>query len=177
MRLDLEPDAVTVFGRPDGAHFLPAVAGNHRFAALPARDSPGTASAQWPCSRARRLAAGRSGGDFAGLPHNPLGRQTYGNGGAGALDAGDFQAAAVQHHQGLGKWEAKAGAGVFLADRTVDLAERLERGLDLLGRHADAGVGDREAETRYRVERDRDFDLAGLGEFDRIRHQVDQDLA
>ena len=50
-RLDLEPDAEAVLGRPDGGHLGAGVAGNHRV--------PLPLTSEWPCAAHARHAAHR----------------------------------------------------------------------------------------------------------------------
>jgi hypothetical protein len=96
----------------------------------------------------------------------------------------DPDLAAHQLGQPLGDHQAQAGAAVLARGRTVGLLETLEQQRALLGRDADAGVLDREAQQQLvgrfrllpRFERDADRDRALLGELDRVVGIVDQHL-
>ena len=93
----------------------------------------------------------------------------------------------ISSHQPLADRQAQAGAAVAAGGRRVGLAERLEQPVELGRRDADAGVADRESRiaARARLEPRRPAavrppstdDLAGLGELERVAHQVEQHLA
>ena len=64
-----------------------------------------------------------------------------------------------------------------LYEAVVDLAEGFERALDLLGRHADAGIGDRDAQARIFVQLGGERDPAlRRGELDGVREEIEGDL-
>src|SRR6185312_1177216 len=104
-------------------------------------------------------------------------RQDDADRGAVAALAVDDQRAAMQFDQFLGKRQAEAGAFVTARETVVDLAERRQRDLNILVRHADAGIGDADDDgfaLVARIERDA---AAGLGEFHRIGQKIEQYLA
>ncbi len=75
--------------------------------------------------------------------------------------------------------ERQAEPGALLAARepAIDLPERLEGDRDLLGRHADAGVGDKESDAALRRRRGGEHDTAARRrEFHRVGEQVEHDL-
>jgi hypothetical protein len=103
-----------------------------------------------------------------------------------ARDAGARRGQGAAHRLGeaAADREAQARASVAPADRRVDLAERLEQQVHPVGRDADAGVADfdrgsprRAASRRGRHRVDGEHDLAAVGELDRVREQVEDDLA
>ena len=90
---------------------------------------------------------------------------------------------AHQLGQSLADGQAQACPAVAACGRGIDLAERLEQAPDAILGDADAGVPDREGQL---VERrrapggagaHREDDLTALGELDRVREQVQEDLA
>src|SRR5262249_37635083 len=77
----------------------------------------------------------------------------------------------------FGQRQAQAGAFVFAAEAAVDLAEALERLGNVLGRNADAAIGDGDGDSLCRLcGRHTDF-AAARRELDRVGEQVEQDLA
>jgi hypothetical protein len=85
--------------------------------------------------------------------------------------------------------QSEPGAAVLAGGRPVRLLERLEDRAELVVRNADAGVGDGEGDhalgrpKRLRVESrlfgrgpERQDDAAGVGELERVREQVLEDL-
>src|SRR5690606_32522679 len=114
-------------------------------------------------------------------------RKRYGEPERGAA-SGDAAHSDVAAHEGrelLADGKPQPGAPVAACARPVDLAEGLEQGADRFGRYADAGVGDREAQSarlarrlaaRLRA-RHLDHDAAALGELDGVPDEVQQDLA
>ena len=106
-----------------------------------------------------------------------------------ARDAGALRRQRAVHQLGeaAADREPEARAAVPARDRGVHLAERLEEPAHPLRRNADAGVADVDrdlpavaaAPPRRPLDRDvrRDHDLAGGGELDRVRQQVEDDLA
>ena len=96
--------------------------------------------------------------------------------------ARDADPAAHELGEPLADREPEPGAPVAARGRGVDLAERLEEAAEPVGRDADAGVADREgqlveARPFQPVGGHRQDDLAPLGELDRVREQVQEDLA
>ena len=108
-----------------------------------------------------------------------------------ARDAGAFRRdrAALQLGQAPADGKAQTGPAVSPGDRGVGLAERLEQAAHPVGRDADAGVADGDGDLPARASsgpwldassapaRDRHDHLAGLGELDRVRQEVEDDLA
>jgi hypothetical protein len=95
-------------------------------------------------------------------PNDAVEWQTDMDGRAGALDAFDLDAAAMQFDQVLGKRQAEAGALVFLDDGVLDLAEEFQCDHNFLGRHADASIGDAKSKSARRIERSSPFSRAYL---------------
>src|SRR6185436_10172983 len=88
----------------------------------------------------------------------------------------DPDLAAVQLDELAGQGQAQAGALVLARVVRSDLAELLEDGLVVLGRDADAGVGDRDL-GRAVGHRGPDLDAAPFWrELHRVRQQVHQYL-
>src|SRR5438552_13827245 len=105
-----------------------------------------------------------------------LGRQPHSSGGALTERAHELEAAAVQLCHGLAQRQAEAGALIFTREAAVDLAEGAQRGLEILGRDADAGIADRDPKAPP-VDCGLDGDASTrLRELDGVREQVDQDL-
>jgi len=85
--------------------------------------------------------------------------------------------AAEQAREPPAQGQAEAGALHLRLQGVPHLRELLEDALVVLGRDADAGVGDREHHRRAPgVELGADADLAALGELERVGDQVAQDL-
>ena len=65
--------------------------------------------------------------------------------------------------------------------RGVNLIKGLENAVELVAAHADAGVGDVEADGLCAVallgEGERERNGAGVGEFERVAHEIEKDLA
>ena len=92
--------------------------------------------------------------------------------------AGDAEAGMVGLGERLGDGQPEAGAARTPAHRGGELAERLERGLQFLLAHADAGVAHAQDHLVLVGERGGDDHLpAGAGELDRVRQQIERDLA
>lgn len=73
--------------------------------------------------------------------------------------------------------QAEPGAFEPLCEAVIDLPEKFERPLDFVGRHANAGIGDRDAQARAFFQLRRDGDAAvSRGELHRIREKIDGDL-
>ncbi len=74
----------------------------------------------------------------------------------------------------------EAGATVLARGRGIGLARTIGRDAHVFGRQADAGVAHGEGQLDCAVDRraraDRQHDLACVGELDRVRQQVEQDL-
>src|ERR1051326_6399020 len=105
-----------------------------------------------------------------------FGRQPHSGDGTLTGRADEFEGAAVQLCHGLGEWQAEARALIFAREAAVDLAEGAQRGLEVFGRDADAGIADRDPEAPL-LDRGLDGDASTrLREFDGVREQVDQDL-
>ena len=74
--------------------------------------------------------------------------------------------------------QAEPGAAVLAVRAAVGLAERFEDHLLLLGRNADAGVAHRERDAAPApLPSTRSVTAPALGELERVREQVLQDLA
>jgi len=77
--------------------------------------------------------------------------------------------------EGLGERQAEAGTLVLPRQPRIDLAERRQCCRDVLRFHTDPGIGD--GQDRPPVCRSGQSQLdaaAGVGEFDRVRQQVQQ---
>src|SRR5262249_42892545 len=88
--------------------------------------------------------------------------------------------AVEQLDQVLADRQAQTGAAEAARGGRVGLRERAEQPGDLLGRDADAGVLDLEAQprtARARPRRRAQHHLARVGELERVAEQVHQDLA
>src|SRR5262245_21860363 len=85
-----------------------------------------------------------SGLDMSGLRSSE--RQPYRKGGALAVDALDGQVAAHQAAEVAADREAEASPAVLTPSTRFRLGERLEETAELLLRHPDTGVGDREGD-------------------------------
>src|SRR3546814_31635 len=93
---------------------------------------------------------------------------------AAIADAVDLQPAAVHLDHRLGQRQAEADALEVRGQRMVDAAERLEGLENFLAGHADAGVGDREAEAAVLGHSARDADLAAAGRILRSEEQTSE---
>ena len=84
-------------------------------------------------------------------------------------------------HQLAADGEAKSGAAVFAAGGPIGLVKRLENMVVQMLRNANAGVGDGETKDDVRTgggfEPHRDFNRAGLREFEGVSGEVRQHLA
>src|SRR6478672_3106970 len=92
-----------------------------------------------------------------------------------ALAALGPDTAAMQLDEFLADGESETGAVRLLRERVVEALERLEESRQVAARNADAGIGHRHVE-RLAFTADLHQDLAGGGEFDRVRHEIEQDL-
>ena len=135
---------------------------------------------------ARRRRRGRSGGGlwlrlrWRGICGGPgkLHGQGQREDAALARGARDDQVAAQQPREIAGDGEAQAGAAVLAVGPAVGLAEGLEDHVLLFGRDADALIGDAEADRAlHRAGHRPQHHLALVGELERVRQQVLQDLA
>ena len=113
----------------------------------------------------------------------PLGhRQRHGEPEAAALAGFALHphGPAQQGHQPAGNGQPQAGALEAPGGGSLDLGEGLENPLPVLGRNADAGVADFEAQVGDIVpmghQVDLDHHLAAEGELHRVAHQVHEDL-
>ncbi len=121
--------------------------------------------------------AGSAGVDAPGLgldrvPH----RDRRGERGADPRGALQRDAAAEQRGEPPHQRQAEPGAAHAALHRVLELAELLEDALLVLGRDADAGVGHRERDRVVAGRPRAHPDLAALGELERVREQVAQDL-
>ena len=84
-----------------------------------------------------------------------------------------------QLHQLFADAQPEACAAVFAGRRGIDLGEALKNTLELVGRNADARVGDRKAQCtgRGQVRLDPERHLAALRKLDRVAQQIHQHLA
>ena len=166
-------------------------------------ESPGWISSRSSgiCSIGRSGARGMVGTRHASAPHRGrhrsrreggadiFQRQVEREGAAHVRRAAQMDFAAEQVRQLAADREAQAGAAVFAAGAGVGLLEGLEDDLLLLGRDADAGVGDLERHHRRRLVehwmlrapaalrgRDAEPHAALRGELERVRQQVLQHL-
>src|SRR5262249_41789668 len=104
------------------------------------------------------------------------GGQLHGDCGALAGLAGDRERAAMEFDQRLRNGESEARAALGLGELVLDLLERTAELLDILGRNADAGIGDRN-NSMIAIERGRKRDTAAFRcELYRIGGEVDQNL-
>src|SRR5262245_22701585 len=123
-----------------------------------------------PAPRSAHTATDPSARRFAG--------QSHGEHRALARLARNRHVAAHHARELAGDGKAQSGAAEFLRGRGLGLAELREQLAELLCRHADAGIGDRELDEVATVD---DFagaqrDLALLGELAGIAQEVEQDL-
>ena len=88
----------------------------------------------------------------------------------------DAQLAAMQLDQTLGQWKPQPRAFVFFRNRVLDLAERFQRHLNFIRRHANAGIGDHKTRRVIAFRHQGHRDMAGFGEFHRVGQQIDQHL-
>ena len=82
----------------------------------------------------------------------------------------------MQFCQVPGDRQAQTGAIIVTGIGVRDLAERLQRDLEFVGVHPDAGVGNAEAEALFPLIADRQGHGPAFGELDGVRKQVEQDL-
>src|SRR5262249_40247335 len=96
---------------------------------------------------------------------------------AAAEAALDDEPALVQLDQRLGKRQAESGTFMASRPRGIDLAEWLQRELDLSLGHADAGIVDDELQPAILAAQAGDRDAAAARrEFQRVRQEIEQDL-
>ena len=96
---------------------------------------------------------------------------------AATLLAGDVEGAAVQFGQPPRQRQPEAGALAAAGEAAIDLAERLARDRDLGRRHPETGIAHLEFDAAVgAAAHGEDDGAAGIGEFDRIAEQVQQDL-
>ena len=106
-----------------------------------------------------------------------LERQGHSKGRALAESAGDRDIAAHQLGQLAGDGQTQTGPAVPARDTRIQLFEIAEQALLGGGPQARAGVGDRQDEScPGRTGGQAQGDMATLGEFDRVRQQVQDDL-
>ena len=114
-------------------------------------------------------------------PGLELDRQAEAEGAALILAALDPDLAAHHTHQALADDQPQAGAAEFAAGGGIDLAESLEQAGKFLGFHANPGIAHRKFQGQAVVmvldHFNLDHHFAGLGELDRVAHQVEQHLA
>src|SRR5262245_5201821 len=92
-----------------------------------------------------------------------------------ALAALGPNAAAMQLDEFLADGEPETGAVRLLRERIVETLKRLEQSREVSARDADASIGDRHVQ-RLAFQADLHQDLAGGGELDRVRHEIEQHL-
>ncbi len=113
--------------------------------------------------------------EVAGIARRAFQRQTHAEGRTEPQGRGCRYVAGHAFGQSLADRQAKPRPAIFARHRTVGLGKLLEHRLDLVGRDADAGVGnvDDDGTTGDGVDRPHDdADRALLGELDRITNQV-----
>ncbi len=90
--------------------------------------------------------------------------------------AGAADPAAHQFHQALADRQSEAGPAVPARGGRIGLGEAGENHLDLVGRHADAGVGDAKAERTVGISRHAHSDAAAFSKFKRVADQIQKHL-
>ena len=126
--------------------------------------------------------AGRGAVVFSGGGQAVGDREIQGEAHAGALAEPALQGDLAAHrlHQALADRQPQAGAAVVAVGGVLDLEEGLEHLGGLVGRDADAGVADREAEPGLALGGgrggDADGDRALVGELDGVADDVEEEL-
>ena len=106
------------------------------------------------------------------------GRKDDGDDGAFVGGGIDHQLAIVQIGQPLDDGQPQPGSFMPAVDRTIELAERLQRLGHIFRFHADAGVGDGQGDGTVGLLPDVEpDDPARRGELDRVGQQIQDDLA
>ena len=114
---------------------------------------------------------------FPQVEHHALGREPDKHLRSLAQRAFNGESAAVKFHELARQRQAEPGAFEPLREAVIDLPEKFERPLDFVGRHADAGIRDCDAQAGVFFKLGGDADAAVLGsELHCIGEKIDGDM-